>query len=83
MSFLRQLESFSSMFQRLPGMFLAGLVIFFSMMRRGRAVRVGGEFMELGGSLVRIVWHGIFFLLFKSILHPFTASNCSIMNIYI
>jgi hypothetical protein len=62
MSFLRQLESLGGMFQRLPGMFLPGLVIFFSMMRRGRTVRVGGKFMEFGSSLVRIVWHGIFSL---------------------
>lgn len=60
MSFLRQLEGLCGMFQCLPGMFLAGLVIFLSMVRCGSAVRVGGKFMEFGGSLVRIVWHGIF-----------------------
>jgi hypothetical protein len=60
MSLLRQLESLGGVFQCLPGMLLPGLVIFFSMMRRGSAVRVGGEFMEFGSSLVRIVRHWIF-----------------------
>lgn len=73
MSFLRQLESLGGMFQRLPGMLLPGLMIFFSMMRRGSAVRVGGEFMEFSSSLVRIVWHGIF--LFRQIEHTFI--HCS------
>jgi len=61
-SFLRQLESFGGVFQCLSGMLLPGLMIFFSMVRRGTAVRVGGKFVELGSSLVRIVWHGIFLL---------------------
>jgi hypothetical protein len=62
MSLLRQLERFAGMLQCLPGMFLTGLVIFFSMVRCGTAVRVGGKFMEFGSSLVRIVWHGSFLL---------------------
>jgi hypothetical protein len=38
-------------------MLVPGLVIFFPMVRGGSTVRVCGEFMELGGSLVRVIWH--------------------------
>jgi len=34
-----------------------GLVIFFPMVRGGSTVRVCGEFVELGSSLVRVIWH--------------------------
>jgi hypothetical protein len=34
-------------------MFVSGLVIFFP------AVRACGEFVELGSSLVRVIWHGV------------------------
>ncbi len=47
------------MFHRLLGMLVPGLVIFFPVVRGGRTVRVCREFVELGGSLVRIVWHGV------------------------
>jgi len=59
MSFLRPLESFVGMFQRLFGVLLSGLVVFFSVVCGSRTVRVCGEFVELGGSLVRVIWHGI------------------------
>ena len=59
MSFLRPLESFSGMFQCLLGMLVSGLMIFFSVMHGGGTVRVGGEFVELGGPLVRVLWHGV------------------------
>ncbi len=57
MRFLRPLESFIGMFHRLLGMFVPGLMIFFPVVRGGSAVRVCGEFVEFGGSLVRFIWH--------------------------
>ena len=57
MSFLRQLESFICVFQRLLGMLVPGLVILFPVMYGGHTVRVRGKFVELGGSLVRVIWH--------------------------
>ena len=59
MSLLRPLERFIGMFQRLFGMFLSGLVVFFSVVCGSGTVRVCGEFVELGGSLVRVLWHGL------------------------
>jgi hypothetical protein len=50
------------MFQGLFGMLVASLVILFLVVRGGRAVGVSGEFMEFGGSLMRIVWHGSSYL---------------------
>jgi hypothetical protein len=59
MSFLRPLRSFIRIFQRLFGMLVSGLVIFFPMVRGGSTVRVCGEFVELGSSLVRLIWHSV------------------------
>jgi hypothetical protein len=59
MSFLRPLERFIGMFQCLFGMFVPGLVIFFPMVRGGSTVRVRGKFVELGSSLVRVIWHSV------------------------
>ena len=58
-SFLRPLEGLFGMFQRLPGLLVPSEVIFFSVGYGGRAVRVRGKFMELGGSLVRIKRHAV------------------------
>jgi hypothetical protein len=52
MSFLRQLESFLRMLQRLPGMLVPRLVILFPVVRGGNAMRMGGKLVELRGSLV-------------------------------
>lgn len=52
MSFLRPLQSFTRMFQRLFGKLVAGQVIFFSMVHRGSPVGVRGELVKLGGSLM-------------------------------
>jgi hypothetical protein len=60
MSLLRSVESFFGMFKRLFGMLLSGLMIFFSVVYGGRSVRVRGEFVEFGGSLMRVRWHDIF-----------------------
>jgi hypothetical protein len=46
-------------FQRLPGMFLSRLVIFFSVTYRRGAVRVRRGFVQFSSALVRIIWHGI------------------------
>jgi hypothetical protein len=54
------MESFIGMFHGLPGMLLAGLVIFFSVMHGGSTVRVGGELVKFRSSLVRISWHSVF-----------------------
>jgi hypothetical protein len=47
------------MFQRLLGKLVSGLVIFFPVVNRGSTVSVRGEFVELGGSLVRVIWHSV------------------------
>ena len=57
MRFLRPLECFICIFHGLLGMFVPGLVIFFPMVRGGSTVRVCGEFVELGSSLVRVIRH--------------------------
>ena len=57
MSFLGRLERFIGMFQRLPGMLVSGLVIFFPVVRGCGTVRVRGEFVKFSSSLVRFIWH--------------------------
>jgi hypothetical protein len=54
---LRGFVSFGGMFHGLLGMFVASLVVTFIVMRGSGAVSVCGEIMELGRSLVRLVWH--------------------------
>jgi hypothetical protein len=58
-SFLRALVSPIRVFQRLFRVFVGSLVIFFAMMHSCRAMSVCGEIVELGRSLVRVVWHGV------------------------
>jgi hypothetical protein len=67
MGFLRPLKGFIGMFQRLLGMLVSGLVILFTVVCGGSTVRVCGEFVELGSSLVRLIWH--------SVSHPGARSN--------
>jgi hypothetical protein len=57
MSFLRQLESPSRVLQGLSGMFVPRQVILFPVVHSSSSVRMGSKFVELGGSLMRIVWH--------------------------
>ena len=52
MSFLRRMEGFLGVFKSLPGMLVPCLMIFFAVVHGGDAVRVCGEFMEFGSSLV-------------------------------
>lgn len=59
MSFLGPFVGLVGMLHGLPGMFVSGLMIFFSVMHRSTAVRVRREFVELGSPLVRFIriWH--------------------------
>jgi len=59
MGFLRPLESFIGMFQRLFGMLVSGLVIFLAVVRGCSTVRVCGELVVFGSSLVRVIWHSV------------------------
>jgi hypothetical protein len=52
MSFLRCLESFIGIFKRLFGMLVPGLMIFFPVMHCGGTVRMCGELVEFGSSLM-------------------------------
>jgi hypothetical protein len=67
MSFLRPLRSFIRIFQGLFGKLVSGLVIFLPVVRGGSTVRVCGEFVVFGSSLVRLIWH--------SVSHPGARSN--------
>jgi hypothetical protein len=59
MSVFRPLHGFTGMFQGLSGMLVPGQVIFFSVVRGSSPVRVCGEFVEFGSSLVRVVRHRV------------------------
>lgn len=60
MSFLGRLQGFIGMFERLLGMLMSGQVILLPVVHSGSTVRVGGEFMELRRSLMRIIRHDDF-----------------------
>jgi len=57
MSIFRPLHGFTRMFQRLFGMLVSGLVIFFPVVRGGSTVRVCGKFVVFGSFMVRVNWH--------------------------
>ena len=57
MSLLGECEGLGGVFERLPRQLVPGCVILFSMMDRRGSVRMGGKFVELGGSLVGIARH--------------------------
>ena len=57
MSFLRKLVGLGGVFQGLPGILVPGHMVFFAVVRGGNPVRVRGEIVELGGSLVHVFWH--------------------------
>ena len=80
MSFLRQLESPGGMLQGLSGMFVTRQVIFFPMVHSSSTVSMGGEFVELGSSLVRIVWHTRSYLILTRRLTADILRNCPIVN---
>jgi hypothetical protein len=80
MSLLRPLRSFIRVFQRLLGMFVPALMIAFRVLRGGSPVRVRGELVELGSSLVRVIWHWFPHLWRPFNLPPFHFFHCSILN---
>jgi hypothetical protein len=57
MRLLRPLEGLLGVLQRLFRKLVPGQVIFLPVVRGGCAVRVRGEFVEFGSSLVRVIWH--------------------------
>jgi len=80
MGFLRPLESFIGIFQRLFGMLVSGLVIFFAVVRGGSTVGVCGEFVVFGSSLVRVVCIAFPVPGRLSILERFDFTSCTIRN---
>jgi hypothetical protein len=79
MSFLRPLGSFIGVFQGLLGKLVSVQVVFFVVARGGGTVRVCGEFVEFGGPLVRVVWHGAS-LSVRGILESFDFPGCPIRD---
>jgi hypothetical protein len=80
MSFLRRLECFMGVFQRLLGIFVSGLVIFFPMVHGGSTVGVCGEFMEFGGPSVRVIWHSVSHPPCAPFWNPSIFQSCSIVD---
>jgi hypothetical protein len=52
-------------------MLVPGLVIFFPVVCGGGTVRVCGEFVEFGSSLMRVIWHSVPSLDFHSTVESF------------
>src|SRR5580658_1490171 len=61
MSLFGPLESFPGMFQCLSGKLVPGEVIALAVGRHGSAVRVCGELVHFGSSLVRVILHSVSF----------------------
>jgi hypothetical protein len=68
------------MLQRLFGMLVSGLVIFFPVVRGGSPVRVCGEFVEFGSFIVRLIWHNVSYRNTPFSLESFHFPNCPIMG---
>jgi hypothetical protein len=79
MSFLRPLESRIGMLQRLFGMLVSGLVIFFPVVRCGCTVSVCGEIVQFRSSLVCVFRHGVSCPRFT--FHPRTIPVRTLCNI--
>ena len=67
-------------------MLVPGLVIFFPVVRGSGTVRVCSEFVEFGSSLVRVIWHGVFYPRFsipgfRSTLESLRFPSCSITDV--
>ena len=54
---------------------MSGLVIFLTVVRGGSTVRVRGEFVVFGSSLVRLIWHSVSHPGARSNLQKFPASS--------
>ena len=80
MRVLRPLESLVRMLQCLFGMLVPTLVIFFPVVRGRGTVRVCGQFVEFGSSLMRVIWHSFPHLDVPRILEPFHFSSCPIVD---
>ena len=80
MRFLRPLESLVRMLQCLFGMLVPTLVIFFPVVCGRSTMRVCGQFVEFGSSLMRVIWHSFPHLDVPRILEPFHFSSCPILN---
>ncbi len=57
---LGELPSLFGVFESLFRVFMASQVIFFAVMRRRCTMGMRSKFMELGRSLMRVVWHCVF-----------------------
>ena len=75
MRLLRVLESLAGVLERLSRQLVPGLMILLSMMYRRGAMRMGGKFVEFGGSLVRIAGHGCYLNLNFSSLGTFASAT--------
>ncbi|MGD0907080.1 MAG: hypothetical protein ABSA96_05835 [Candidatus Acidiferrales bacterium] len=58
---MRSAKSIGRVFQCLPGMLLACLVVFFAVMRGSYTVGMCCQFMKLRGSPMRVLRHGTSF----------------------
>lgn len=66
-------------------MLLAGLVVFFSVVHRGRAMRVRRLFVEFRRALMRVVGHDDPFItsqtVWQKILRAGATSGCTVLDI--
>jgi hypothetical protein len=61
-------------------MLVSGLMIFFPVVHGGGTVRVRGEFVKFGSSLVGVFWHGFPNLGSQLSLEPSHFPYCAILN---
>jgi len=61
-------------------MLVASLVIFFPVVRDRGTVSVRSKFVEFGGSLVRVTWHGSLILGSGFSLEAAPFGRCAILN---
>jgi hypothetical protein len=80
MSIFRPLHGFTRMFQRLFGMLVPGLVIFFPVVCGSNTVCVRSQFVKFGCSLVRVTWHDSPILCGGVSLEASHFPHCSILN---
>jgi hypothetical protein len=80
MSIFRPLHGFTGMLQRLFGMLVPGLVIFFPVVCGGNTVCVRSQFVKFGCSLVRVAWHDSPILCGGVSLEASHFPHCSILN---
>ncbi len=72
----RRLVRLGSMFHRLPRMLLASLVVFFSVMYRGRAMCVRRLFVKFRRALMKIVGHdGPFYHTTNGVIENFRVQD--------